>query len=75
MAMANLFPQDIKITMRLRIKEKLINKDKKLIADISCDTEEMEQFIEELSKLCQKYNYYTEATLNYESDTENIGGN
>lgn len=71
MAMANLFPQDIKITMRLRIKEKLINKDKKLIADISCDTEEMEQFIEELSKLCQKYNYYTEATLNYESDTDN----
>lgn len=71
MAMANLFPQDIKITMRLRIKGKLINKDKKLIADISCDTEEMEQFIEELSKLCQKYNYYTEATLNYESDTDN----
>lgn len=71
MAMANLFPQDIKITMRLRIKEKLINKDKKLIADISCDTEEMEQFIEELSKLCQKYNYCTEATLNYESDTDN----
>ena len=71
MAIANLFPQDIKITMRLRIKEKLINKDKNLIADISCDTEEMEQFIEELSKLCQKYNYYTEATLNYESDTDN----
>lgn len=71
MAMTNLFPQDIKIIMRLRIKEKLINKDKKLIADISCDTEEMEQFIEELSKLCQKYNYYTEATLNYESDTDN----
>ena len=71
MAIANLFPQDIKIIMRLRIKGKLINKDKKLIADISCDTEEMEQFIEELSKLCQKYNYYTEATLNYESDTDN----
>lgn len=71
MAMANLFPQDIKITMRLRIKEKLINKDKNLVLDFSCDTEEMEQFIEELSKLCQKYNYYTEATLNYESDTDN----
>ena len=71
MAMANLFPQDIKITMRLRIKEKLINKDKNLVLDFSCDTEEMKQFIEELSNLCQKYNYSTEATLNYESDTNN----
>ena len=70
MAMANLFPQDIKITMRLRIKEKLINKDKNLVLNFSCDTEEMEQFIEELSKLCQKYNYYTEATLNDETDTD-----
>lgn len=70
MAIANLFPQDIKITMRLRIKEKLINKDKKLIADISCDTEEMKQFVKELSDLCQKYNYYAEATLNDESDTD-----
>lgn len=70
MAIANLFPQDIKITMRLRVKGKLINKDKNLVLDFSCDTEEMEQFIEELSKLCQKYNYSTEATLNYESDTD-----
>ena len=69
MSRANLFPQDIKITMRLRIKGKLINKDKNLIANLSCDTEEVKQFIEELSELCQKYNYYTEVTLNYESDT------
>ena len=71
MAMANLFPQDIKITMRLRIKEKLINKDKNLVLDFSCDTEEMKLFIEELSSLCQKYNYSAEATLNYESETNN----
>lgn len=70
MAIANLFPQDIKIIMRLRIKEKLKSKKQKLIADISCDTEEMKQFVKELSDLCQKYNYYTEATLNYESDTD-----
>ena len=71
MAIANLFPQDIKITMRLRIKEKLINKDKKLVLNFSFDTEEMKLFIEELSNLCQKYNYSAEATLNYESETNN----
>ena len=70
MAMANLFPQDIKITMRLRIKEKLKSEKQKLFIDFSCDTEEMKHFIEELSNLCQKYNYSTEVTLNYETDTD-----